>query len=595
MVLGAARHPERWAQIVARRGQPGDSALLYSSAMPLEPLGSRWRRTLLAVGCALPALVGCALGENFGDLGQQLLDPEVQGVESPGRRWVEGPHYNLNQLADEDGKRYVAAVNADSELVLVDFERESFCRAGEVLRYDEPITARAQPALIPVLIEGPASEDGPTLFLSFTTFGCQRSAFAVPVAGLPSVIVRNLPSGSGTALLVRSRDLGLVAVDPWAETVTRVAGLVRDVDPVLAFGRYLWVDSGVIVISNERLEPVATLGSRVVAVTASPEDAELAYLEAPAEGASGGTLFTVDARGREEPRQVATDVCAMQYLTLGDRRKLSYLSPCSERQLVLRDVVDDSVRLVDTNVVGPPSVRRIEGRPVLTYITTPTRDSARGTLWAVDGDSEKIAIAEDTRVGPSAVTSSGGLLTVLDWADTGGRLVEWRGEGVTEIAQGVIELAPLGRMDNDDLTLLGNFNGTTGDLLWLRSDLTTEVLASGVPQRSANDRAFIANSDGAAGELLLLDKSDGSTESLATGVVRGAFIFTQQFNAVMMLARGAPEQTANALRVHLLRSGREYVLNDAVTEAREVAFPSPGVLYNVVAGEEAGIWFAKAL
>ena len=217
-----------------------------------------------------------------------------------------------------------------------------------------------------------------------------------------------------------------------------------------------------------------------------------------------------------------------------------------------------------------------------------------GTLWAVDGDAEKVAIAEDTRVGPSTVTSSGGLLTVLDWANTGGRLVEWRGEGVTEVAQGVIELAPLGRMDNDDLTLLGNFDGTTGDLLWLRRDLTTQVLASGVPTRSANDRAFIANSDGEAGELMLLDKTDGTTESLATGVGRGAFIFTQQFNAVMLLARGA-EGATNTLRVHLLRSGREYALHDGVTEAREVAFPSPGVLYNVIAGEEAGIWFAKAL
>ena len=84
------------------------------------------------------------------------------------------------------------------------------------------------------------------------------------------------------------------------------------------------VDSGVIVISNDRLEPIAALGSRVVTVTASPEDAQLAYLEAGAEGAVGGTLFTVDARGQDEPRQVASDVCAVQYLTLGERRKLSY-------------------------------------------------------------------------------------------------------------------------------------------------------------------------------------------------------------------------------------------------------------------------------
>ena len=66
-------------------------------------------------------------------------------------------------------------------------------------------------------------------------------------------------------------------------------------------------------------------------------------------------------------------------------------------------------------------------------------------------------------------------------------------------------------------------------------------------------------------------------------------------NAVMMLARNDAEAAINTLRLHLLRSKREYVLHEAVTEAREVAFPSPGVLYNVVSGEDAGVWFAKAL
>jgi hypothetical protein len=47
--------------------------------------------------------------------------------------------------------------------------------------------------------------------------------------------------------------------------------------------------------------------------------------------------------------------------------------------------------------------------------------------------------------------------------------------------------------------------------------------------------------------------------------------------------------------MHLLKAQRDYVLHDGVTEAREVAFPSPGILYNVVAGDDAGVWFAKTL
>ena len=62
-----------------------------------------------------------------------------------------------------------------------------------------------------------------------------------------------------------------------------------------------------------------------------------------------------------------------------------------------------------------------------------------------------------------------------------------------------------------------------------------------------------------------------------------------------MLAGRDSETRTNTLRMHQLRSRREYVLHDGVTEAREVAFPSPGILNNVVVGEDAGVWFAKTL
>jgi hypothetical protein len=210
-------------------------------------------------------------------------------------------------------------------------------------------------------------------------------------------------------------------------------------------------------------------------------------------------------------------------------------------------------------------------------------------------EQEKVAIAENTRIGPSAVTDNGGLLTVLDWASTGGRLVEWKPDELTEVAQGVIEIAPLGRMENDDLTLLGNFDGVTGDLLRLRSDLSTELLAQRVPTRAGSADAFLANFDGEAGDLMLLDRSDGSSQPIGSGVGRGAFIFTQQFRSVLMLADRDPETRTNTLRMHLLRADRDYVLHDGVLEAREVAFPSPGILYSVVSGDDAGIWFAKTL
>jgi hypothetical protein len=591
----------------SRRGvrpKPTSAGARRLSRAPLSELGQPSKRApskrarasrsaLLGVLCV--SLAACELGANFGDLGEQLLDPDVQGVDAPGRRWVEGPHFDLNVLEDQTGKRFASARNSESELVLIDFEAERFCRAGEVARYGEAITARARPALVPLLTASEAdSGDAPELRLTFTTFDCQRSGFAIPVGGLPNRIVYGLPNGSGTGLLVKSPEGGLLLVDPWQQTIKHLADSVRGDDPVAAFGHFLWVDRGVITISDEKLSPLAHVGRDVVAISASPEDGQLAYIESES-GSGGGTLYTVDARGAGEPVQVASDACNMRYLTMDGRRLLSYLAPCGDRQLVLRDVRNESERIVDTNVAGAPSVRNLAGQSVLTYFTTESQEESYGTLWLLNPDQSKVAIAENTRVGPSTVSGDGGLLTVLDWASTGGRLVEWRPDAVTEVAQGVIELGPLGRLDNDDLTLLGNFDGQTGDLLRMRADLSTEVLASGVPTRAGNADAFLANFADDAGDLMLLDRSDGSSQLLASGVARGAFIFTQQFRAVLLLAGRDVETRTNTLRMHLLRSNRDYVLHEGVTEAREVAFPSPGVLYNVVAGDDAGVWFAKTL
>jgi hypothetical protein len=572
-----------------------------ASAQPARTGGSPAARFARAartasLSCLCLGLAACELGANFGDLGEQLLDPDVQGVDAPGRRWIEGPHFDLNVLQDQSGKRYAGARNAASELVLIDFEEQHFCRAGVIARYSEAVTARSRPALVPVLITRDRGQgEPPEVLLSFTTFDCQRSGFGVPVDGLPLRIVEGLSSGSGTGLLVKSPEGGLLLVDPWEQTITRLAESVRGDDPVIVFGHFLWVDRGVITISDEELKPIAFLGRDVVALSASAEDGQLAYIEAGSSGSGGGTLNTVDARGSEAPVQVATDACNLRYLTLNGRSQLSYLSPCGERQLVLRDVRSESERIIDANVAGFPSVRNLSGQSVLTYVTTESQDAPDGTLWLVNADQPKVAIAENTRVGPSTVSGDGGLLAVLDWASTGGRLVEWKPDALTEVAHGVIELVPLGRLDNDDLTLLGNFDGHTGDLLRLRADLTTDVLAQGVPTRAANADAFIANFEGEAGDLMLFDRGDGSSQALASGVARGAFIFTQQFRSVLMLAGRDVETRTNTLRMHLLRSRRDYVLHDGVTEAREVAFPSPGILYNVVVGDDAGVWFAKTL
>lgn len=555
-----------------------------------------WTRAGL-VGLGL-GMLGCSLDSNFGELGEKLLDPEIRGFDTPGQQILAGPHFESSIQADEAGARYALARNAAGELAIASFERETFCRAGRVERYGVAFAASRLPALIPVLTSEP---DGTTR-LTFSDFACARSSFSVETSNLPEQVVSGLPTGSGSALLVRTDDRGLLLVDPWARQTRRVAESIRNADPIgiSAAGRtqYAWVDRGELVISDATLTPVARYGSAITELIAASAEGEIAYVEARAGAGPSGSLHLLDTPSwaePAEPRQVADDVCSVRFLTWQGRRKLAYLAPCSERRLVLHDLVDETVRVISANVSGGPSARTVRGESILTFVTTDSPNASSGTLWLVRGDADPIAIAENARVNPSAVTPDGGLLAVRDWTNSGGRLVAWKDDVLTEVADGVIELNTLGVLEDGALTLLGHFDGVTGDLMRLNPDLTTEVLAQGVPQRGAEEDAFLANFDGETGELRYLDRASGSSEVLGTGVGRGGFLAARQFAAVMMLSERSPEDGTSTLLIRLLESKREYALHTGVTEAREVALPSPGVLYNVAVGEDAGLWFSKAL
>lgn len=545
---------------------------------------------LIAIGFGIS---GCHLDSNFSDLGGKLLNPDVAGLDVPGQRLVSGVHFDLSTQADAAGGRYAVARNENSELTIINFGANTHCRAGTVARYGNAVSASGQSSLLPVLL---ADADGNTE-LGFSDFDCNRTSFQVPAGGLPIDVIDHLDWGSGTALLIDTPDSGLALVDPWSEDVRQVAASVRPSDPVSAFDHYLWVDGGVIVVSDATLTRVAQVGSNVGELTLSPDDGQLAYVQATsADNSTGGDLFVVDATDTHVPQQIASDACALRYLTLGERRLLSFLSPCSARTLVLFDRADSSTRVLAEQLASPPLIHGSGGSAFLTYVTAEASGSPIGTLWVWRGKDDPIAVAENARINPSAVTPDGGLLSVLDWSSTGGRLVEWKGDTLTDVAvDRVVELESVGRLDNNDLTLLGNYDGTTGDLLRLHSDLTTEVLAQGVPTRSANDDAFLANFDGQAGELRLLNRSDGSSQVLGTGVARGSFKFAQQWSGVMMLTERDTVANTSTLQVHMLDTGNDYVLHDGVTEAREVAYPSSGLLYNVVSGDDAGVWFSKTL
>ena len=386
------------------------------------PRTPRTLLNLLAIGVGIS---GCNLDSNFSDLGEKLLDPDVQGFDTPGKQLLTGPYFDLSIQADADGARYALARNEAGALSIVDFAAKTTCHTESVLRYGNALLAEGQQPLIPLLLQ----DDKGNLQLGFSTFQCDVLAFRAPSAGMPIDELDGMSSGSGTSLLLRTPQGGLTLIDPWEGTSQALAGSVRANDPVKAYGYYLWVDNGRIVIQDLQHTPgreEASFGQHVAELALSPRDGELVYIEAGAAG-SGGTLYRASAIDRE-PEAVAEDVCGLRYLDIGSSRKLAYLSPCTARHLVLRDRSDDSTLDIADGVAGAPVAYLIGREWQLAYVTTDSPSTPTGTLWMrkPTPDAEPTPIAENARANSSTVTpDGGGLLTMLDWSNTGGgRLVE---------------------------------------------------------------------------------------------------------------------------------------------------------------------------
>ncbi|MEY4546569.1 MAG: hypothetical protein RL685_2764, partial [Pseudomonadota bacterium] len=70
--------------------------------MPASARRSTPALTVLAIGASIS---GCNLDSNFSDLGEKLLDPDVQGFDIPGQRLLAGAHFDLSVQADAAGVR----------------------------------------------------------------------------------------------------------------------------------------------------------------------------------------------------------------------------------------------------------------------------------------------------------------------------------------------------------------------------------------------------------------------------------------------------------------------------------------------------------
>ena len=526
-------------------------------------------------------IAGCNLDSNFSGLGDSLLDPDAQGIESPGRLLVAGEHTGLRLVDDpETGERYVLSRTGDGELSVFNLANQQQCTIPDALIYDS-LAREGLPTLIAFVRALP---DGNTE-LAFASFACEVSDLTLPYGAadnLDSLLVADVGTSSGVALLMRLRTRAIVLVDPWSQEQV-VLEEESDEAPFPFLGRWWWRARGEIVVSDARLERLMTIGSSVSEWrTTSGDLAEIAFIE---RSDNLSRLFT--ARPPDfVPELLEEDACATSYAA---PTTLAYFAPCAERRLTLNDRSTQSARSISDGVVasGAGVVRIVRDQGIL-YLTNPDPQATTGTLWLLRDDADEPSqIGENASLGQYRFTPDGGLVTLVDASNEGARLIHWKDGEVQDIAERVREIGNLG--------ILANFDGQVGELLELAPDFSTQLIASGVPANATVGNALLTNFDGTTGELVLVDQATGELEPVASGVPPRAFLFGQQFDALILLGDRNAENNTTSLVFRLLDTKQNFTVNSGVTEAREVSFPAQGLLYNVLGGDEPGIWFAKVL
>jgi hypothetical protein len=526
-------------------------------------------------------ITGCNVDSNFAGLGKSLLDPDAQGIESPGRLLLEGEHTGLRLVDDnETGDRYLLSRTAQGELSVFNLATQQQCTIPQALGYGA-LSYEGLPTWIAVIA---GLDDGSTE-LRFSDFDCQMSELRLDYGGriddLRSLLFPNVDTPSGVGLLMRLRSRAIVLADPWSGE-QRVLEEQADEAPVSVLGRWWWRVDGQLVESDARFQPVRRIGSQVAERTwSSGERQELAYIE---RGDGGNQLYVARAPDFE-PELVEADACGISY---AQASTLMYFAPCAERRLTLNDRDAGSVRSVADGVVAAGGPARIVSGQGLLYLTNPDPRATTGTLWLLRDDAEEAtAIGENASLGQSRFTPDGGLLALVDASNLGSRLIHWKDGEVLDIAQDVREIGNLG--------VLANFDGQVGELLQVAPDFSTQVIATGVPASAAVGNALLTQFDGTTGELVLVDQASGALEPIASGVPPRAFLFGQQFEALILLGDRDSTTNTTSLVFHLLETKQSFTVNAGVTEAREVSFPAQGLLYNVLTGDSPGIWFAKVL
>lgn len=547
------------------------------------------------------ALVACDFA-GLAAIGDALIDPDAALLDRPGRKIADGVYGDLSiDGSAEAGPRVVARrLDGDADRVaIVPFLGGESCEIDSAYGYQR-VSSRIDPNLdeLPGLIAIQRTSVSPGRW-SLMGFDCKSRFADLEDANVPAIV---FPADTPRGLLAMANGDTIVLIDP-KSGVTEIASGVRGAQ---VYGpRVYSIEGGQVVVRNDQFREVARVGTDVSRyVITGGADFELAF-----ESPSGLSVWS-EAGGEDH---VQEDVCGTGVL---GPDAVAYFSPCGERRLnvLTRGAnvgLPDRVRLVgpsETIRLGHMEVSWGRGAEPSELVFTTSAD-ASGTEGALNV--ARIEPAPEATDG--VVTFTGALLAdpvhleygikYLDWNGQSGTLVTFERDpedvpiGLITVAERVADL-PGGSIQSAR-GILVDFDGSVGRLVLAEKsggEYRLRELARRVPKQrqevrpESSEIAFIADvENGRTGTLYLYDGDEPRAIAERVSIDTARYLVQPAGLAYMSDLGGAGE-----LHAWLRDSELDLKIDEGVETYRTVPWPSAGILYSVVKGDDRGLYFSKA-
>lgn len=561
---------------------------------------------LLAAGCDVNGLI---------DIGDGLLDPDAGLLDRPGRKLVSGRYSGLKIAGSAENGGYVLARRTDVDderVAVVPFLEGDGCEYTPALDYDR-FSSRINlefPGTLSVQV-GRDEDNSSFGSVRFIDYQCREVLEQIDSTILPGPL---FPGIDPIGMLARKTDGTLYLIDAERRKLIEIAD---SVDYGVVTGPFLFtLEAGEVVVRDESLDEIDRMGSGAFSVIATGgERMPLVY-----EDESGVHAWSKKAG----TRTLAEDGCRLGYLGVDTT---AYFSPCDARRLTVTapsdsvfadgdgdafvtlrgptDTIMDSLSLPIGVTSGTSPLREFlvvtqpeVGVPTGTLRALVLPDDAQPDLEEVELSSVKLD--EDV----TYVRRDG--LYYRSYADGRGTLLDIerdeddRPTGVVEVAANVAWVPHANPYSYRGI--LAEYDGREGQLLRVarskKGKISRSVIGERVPvQNFVGDAetgllAFVSEVDQAGVGILNIVDDLGAFEA-ADGVLMNEVRLLDDPEGVVFLK---PTKVNGTFELHtwLVKADLDLLVHRTVSEYIPIPWPSPGVLYAVPTGDDAGLWFAKA-